>query len=68
MHHLWRRGVDATRGASNLCFVPAPVGRAAPAAAMRLMDEVIYLPLCPAVTRDELRTIAHAVRDFEAKG
>jgi dTDP-4-amino-4,6-dideoxygalactose transaminase len=65
MHHLWRRGYDATRGASNLCCVSAPAGRMAPRQAMRLMEEVLYLPLCPTARPHEMRTMARVVRAFE---
>lgn len=65
MRHLWTRGFDATCGASNLLFVPAPNGRALPAQSMRLMTEVLYLPLFPGATTTELRELANAVREHE---
>jgi dTDP-4-amino-4,6-dideoxygalactose transaminase len=65
MHHLWSKGFDATCGASNLLSVPAPEGRPAPVHAMRLMAEVLYLPLFPSATTREMQEMANAVRDFE---
>jgi perosamine synthetase len=65
MRHLWARGYDATRGASNLLCVPAPPGRPAAAQAGRMMDEVLYLPLYPSATPAEMHAMAQAVRDFD---
>jgi perosamine synthetase len=65
MHHLWTKGFDATCGASNLLYVPAPEGRPAPANARRLMAEVLYLPLFPSATTREMQMMASAVREFE---
>ena len=65
MHQLWERGYDATCGASNLVSVKAPVGRAVPEQAERLMDEVLYLPLYPSSSADEMRAMAHALRELE---
>ena len=65
MRHLWTRGFDATCGASNLLYVPAPQGRSSPANAMRLMAEVLYLPLFPSATTREMQEMASAVREFE---
>jgi dTDP-4-amino-4,6-dideoxygalactose transaminase len=65
MHHLWAKGFDATCGASNLLYVPAPDGRPAPVHAMRLMTEVLYLPLFPSAATREMQEMANAVREFE---
>lgn len=65
MHHLWTKGFDATCGASNLLYVPAPEGRPAPVHAMRLMADVLYLPLFPSATTREMQEMANAVREFE---
>jgi len=65
MHQLWERGYDATCGASNLVSVKAPPGRAVPAQAERLMDEVLYLPLYPSSSAEEMREMARAVRELE---
>ena len=66
MHQLGRSGFDATRGASNLCCVPAPAGRTAPRSAQRLMDQVLYLPLCTTASPEEMRLMARVVRAYEA--
>ena len=65
MHELWARGFDATCGASNLVSVKAPEGRAVPVQAERLMDEVLYLPLYPSSSAEEMRAMARAVRELE---
>jgi perosamine synthetase len=59
---LWERGYDATRGASNLVCVPAIEGRPSPAAARRFMDEVLYLPLAPGATTEEMLRMAADLR------
>jgi dTDP-4-amino-4,6-dideoxygalactose transaminase len=65
MHQLWARGFDATCGASNLISVRAPMGRAVPVQAERLMEEVLYLPLYPSSSAEEMREMARAVRELE---
>jgi dTDP-4-amino-4,6-dideoxygalactose transaminase len=65
MHHLWSRGFDATRGASNLTSVPAPAGRPEPVAAQRFMSEVVYLPLFPGASAAEMTRLGDAVREFD---
>jgi dTDP-4-amino-4,6-dideoxygalactose transaminase len=62
MRQLWACGFDATCGASNLVSVKAPAGRAVPVHAERLMEEVLYLPLFPSMTRDEVQKLAIALR------
>ncbi|HTE47465.1 MAG TPA: DegT/DnrJ/EryC1/StrS family aminotransferase [Gemmatimonadaceae bacterium] len=65
MRHLWKQGFDATCGASNLLFVPAPDGHPRPAQSIRLMTEVLYLPLFPGATKHEMQKLAAAVREHE---
>jgi dTDP-4-amino-4,6-dideoxygalactose transaminase len=65
MRRLWARGFDATRGASNLTFVPAPGNRPVPSQAARLMREVLYLPLYPSAGPDEMRAMGRAIRELD---
>ena len=64
MRALWEKGYDATCGASNLICVLAPAGRTEPVQAQRLMAHVLYLPLYPWATADEMRGMARAVREL----
>ena len=59
---MWKSGYDATCGASNLICVLAPDGRTEPVQSQRLMAHVLYLPLYPSATADEMRGMARAVR------
>ena len=65
MRQLWARGFDATCGASNLVSVKAPSGRSVPLQAERLMEEVLYLPLYPSATTEEMRGLANTLRALE---
>ena len=66
MHHLWDHGYDATRGASNLVSVPAPEGWPVPVCAERLMMNVLYLPLCPSASPQQMQRMAAVIRDYHA--
>jgi perosamine synthetase len=68
VHFLWQQGFDATRGASSLHVVepPAERGEFIPTEAGQAMREVLYLPIYPGISRDDLQRLAQAVTDFEA--
>lgn len=58
MRALWRQGFDATRAASSLYVVDPPPDRPEldPSEARRVMDQVLYLPVYPALSgRDRVR-------------
>lgn len=59
IHHLWARGVDATRGASSLCVVEPPGDRpeTEPAEARALFARLLYVPV---------EDVGGLVRVFEA--
>lgn len=65
MRAMWSEGYDATCGASNLICVSAPAGRTEPRQSQRLMERVLYLPLYPSATTDEMRSMARVVRELE---
>jgi len=67
--HLWRRGFDATRGATSLYVVPPPAAGSAFAThdASRVMQDVVYLPLDPAMREADIARLAHEVLQFEAR-
>ncbi len=63
--HLWRRGFDATRGASSMCAVGAPDGRLAAANAQRMMERIVYLPVDNCSAPGELHAMVAAITQFE---
>lgn len=65
---LWKRGFDATRGASSLYAVPAPSGRAAAPEARRTMDRIVYLPVDSGARPRDLQRLAEAVVRVEIGG
>jgi perosamine synthetase len=69
MRHLWRRGFDATRGASSLAVVAPPPDRPelAPHMAEHAMRELLYLPVFPGVPPAVLGELANAMREFEER-
>jgi len=64
--HLWRQGLDATRGRWSLYVVQEPdhLPRLRAAEANAVMSQVLYLPVYPAVPRRHIRRLAAAVADF----
>jgi dTDP-4-amino-4,6-dideoxygalactose transaminase len=68
--HLWRRGFDATRGAWSLHAVSAPAQCALLKApkAQEAMSQVVYLPVHPEVSDEELQRLTRAVLEFEEDG
>jgi dTDP-4-amino-4,6-dideoxygalactose transaminase len=65
MRQLWSAGFDATCGASNLVCVSAPRGVSDPANAMRLMKDIVYLPLFPGTSAAESRRLADVLRALQ---
>jgi dTDP-4-amino-4,6-dideoxygalactose transaminase len=59
--HLWDSGIDASRSASSLYVVPPPPGRPAAAQAAAAMEQLLYLPLHPALGGAALRRLASAI-------
>lgn len=70
IRHLWSQGFDATQGASNLTVVPPPEDRPElrDTPSQEVMERVVYLPVHPGLSGKDLRRLAHAVTDFEARG
>jgi len=64
--HLWRHGLDATRGRWSLYVTQEPEGmpRARAVAANESMSRVLYLPVYPAVPRKSIRRLAELVTGF----
>jgi perosamine synthetase len=58
---LWSAGFDATRTASSLVVVAPPPGREPPARAAAVMNQVLYLPLHPALTGFALQRMARLI-------
>lgn len=58
---LWALGIDATRSASSLAVVAPPPGRPRAARAAAVLDQLLYLPLHPALDRAALRRLAGAI-------
>ena len=63
MRDLWRKGFDATRGASSLYVVPPPEDRPGmiPAEARRTFERLLYLPVDAGLPRRDLERLAEAV-------
>jgi perosamine synthetase len=53
IHHLWARGIDATRGASSLSVVASPEDRpeTAPAEALAMFARLLYVPVDAGLAR-----------------
>ena len=53
IHHLWARGIDATRGASSLCVVAPPEDRPEtdPAEALAMFARLLYVPVDAGLAR-----------------
>jgi dTDP-4-amino-4,6-dideoxygalactose transaminase len=67
---LWARGFDATRGASSLCVVDPPEGRPElePSEARRAFARLLYLPVHPGLTRQDVERLARSVQEIKARG
>ena len=66
VRHLWKNGIDATRGATSLFAVPpTDSNQTVPAAARYLIDSVVYLPIDD-VSKPEVQQLANVIMTFEA--
>ncbi|NTV99942.1 MAG: aminotransferase class I/II-fold pyridoxal phosphate-dependent enzyme [Oscillochloris sp.] len=63
--HLWALGVDASQSASSMYVVPAPPGRSPARRAAAVMDQLLYLPLHPALRGPAIDRLADAINAFE---
>lgn len=65
---LWKKGFDATRGASSLCVVEPPADRPGldPAEARQAFRQMLYLPVYPGVSRRSIERLAAALRSTDA--
>jgi dTDP-4-amino-4,6-dideoxygalactose transaminase len=66
---LWVQGFDATRHASSLIVVPPPVTHMtdAPVRMIRMMENLLYLPIYPTMTEQEITRLSRIVADFEPR-
>lgn len=67
IHHLWARGIDATRGASSLCVVAPPGDRPEvnPIEAIEMFARLLYVPTYAGLeSRDVERLAFEAARAF----
>jgi dTDP-4-amino-4,6-dideoxygalactose transaminase len=69
MRFLWRKGFDATRGASSLHVVDAPSGRKelTPTQAQDAMQHLLYVPVYPEATQRDIERLAQATIEFERR-
>jgi perosamine synthetase len=67
---LRRNGFDAATATSSLAAVPAPDDRPelAPQAAVRIMSDIVFLPLYPELTESELDTMLAAIAQADGRG
>ena len=67
---LWRKGFDATRGATSLCVVDPPADRPGlePVEARQAFQRMLYLPVYAGLSQRCIRRLTAAVREFEAEG
>jgi dTDP-4-amino-4,6-dideoxygalactose transaminase len=65
VRHLWRHGIDATRGASSMFAVRGTEDQIAPPVARELINQVVYLPI-DEVSESEIDHITDLVRSFES--
>jgi dTDP-4-amino-4,6-dideoxygalactose transaminase len=65
---LWRKGFDATRGATSLCVVDPPADRPElePVEARQAFQRLLYLPVYAGLSRRCIERLAAAVCGFEA--
>jgi perosamine synthetase len=70
VEHLWRKGFDATRGASNLYAVPPPARHLDSTAeeALTVMEQILYLPVYAGLSDRDLETLASAIISFNQPG
>jgi perosamine synthetase len=62
VQHLWRRGFDATRGASSMGIVESSNrSQQSPQMASESIQRVLYLPFDPAMTRADLERLVAAL-------
>lgn len=67
IHHLWARGIDATRGASSLCVVAPPADRPEvnPVESIEMFARLLYVPTYAGLeSRDVERLAFEAARAF----
>lgn len=69
IHHLWARGIDATRGASSLFVVPSPEGRpeTGPAEALALFARLLYVPVDSGLGLRGVERLARAVLELHSR-
>lgn len=68
IHHLWARGIDATRGASSL-FVVAPPGdrpETGPAEALAMFARLLYVPVDSGLGLRGVERLARAVAELHS--
>lgn len=67
---LWKKGFDATRGATSLCVVDPPEDRPdlEPVEARQAFQRLLYLPVYAGLSRRCIERLATAVRAFDAEG
>lgn len=66
--HLGKAGIDATRGASNLCVVPSADGEFMPAEqASSMLSGIVYLPFYVELSVQQLEKIADEVLKHQAR-
>jgi perosamine synthetase len=65
---LWKKGFDATRGATSLCVVDPPADRPElePVEARQAFQRLLYLPVDAGLSRRCIERLGAAVRAFEA--
>ena len=68
MRHLWKRGFDATRGASSLCAIAAPPYRPENITpeADRLMRQILFLPVHTGLPGGDVERLARAIAEFDS--
>ena len=69
IHHLWARGIDATRGASSL-FVVAPPGdrpETGPAEALAMFARLLYVPVDSGLGLRGVERLARAVAELHSR-
>lgn len=65
---LWQHGFDASRGTSSVCVLDSPSNPTArPTEALRVMAQLVYLPMVPALGDRDLQRLAQLIREFAAQ-
>lgn len=62
---LWALGIDASRSMSSMAVVAPPPGRPPAMRASALLEQLLYLPLHPALDEAALQRMARAIEAFE---